>query len=197
MGRPMGPPVIERLMTLSIPEPNSGCWLWFGSATPAGYGKIGIDGKTMLAHRASYIAFRGPIPRRQLVCHVCDVPACINPDHLFLGTWCDNRADAMLKGRVRVEVMRAALTIARSHLPSGDGHWTHRKPDLLYKIRRSGPATKRRKDCRFDNAAIASVRERREAGESQRVIAAAYGVSQSVISRVLSGKRYWQGGYNL
>jgi hypothetical protein len=83
-----------------MPEPNSGCWIWLKSVNRKGYGQFKWDdGKTTLAHRASWKAHKGEIPTGLLVCHKCDVPACINPDHLFLGTDKDNCDDKLRKGR--------------------------------------------------------------------------------------------------
>lgn len=90
--------VKEMLMERVIPEPNSGCWLWLG-ATTRGYGSFRARGYN-LAHSASYETFRGPIPAGLFVCHKCDTPACINPDHFFLGTAKDNAQDAAAKGRI-------------------------------------------------------------------------------------------------
>jgi hypothetical protein len=96
----------ERLEHYSIPEPNSGCLLWTAYANPAGYGVVCVPKKraTMLAHRAAWTVHRGPIPEGLHVCHKCDVPACINPDHLFLGTNDDNVADKVRKNRANKPV---------------------------------------------------------------------------------------------
>lgn len=90
----------EYLDANSIPEPNSGCYLWT-AAISGGYGKANYRGHRDLAHRMSYFFAKGPIPQGLFVCHHCDNPPCINPDHLFLGTALDNAADMIRKGRSR------------------------------------------------------------------------------------------------
>ena len=89
----------EKLDKWAMPEPNTGCWLWSGSISYRGYGLVTQDEKTRLAHRASYELHKGPIADGLFVCHKCDVPSCINPDHLFVGSQTDNMADARRKGR--------------------------------------------------------------------------------------------------
>jgi hypothetical protein len=97
----------KKLDALSIPEPNSGCWLWLGTMTNSGYGMIGSGGnrknggKPMGAHQAAWVVSRGAIPGGMQVCHHCDVKVCINPDHLYLGTPKKNMEDAAARGRLR------------------------------------------------------------------------------------------------
>src|SRR6266702_3817658 len=83
------------------PEPNSGCWLWTGSVNTWGYGRLGQNRVERQAHRLSYLAFSGPIASNRKILHKCDVPCCVNPDHLFIGTLSDNVQDCLSKGRHR------------------------------------------------------------------------------------------------
>lgn len=78
---------------------ENGCWEWVGYYGSGGYGMMSKDGKNQRAHRISYEAHKGPIPKGNVVRHTCDNPACINPDHLILGTQKDNVADREARGR--------------------------------------------------------------------------------------------------
>lgn len=77
------------------------CWLWTGSKTRQGYGMILRNGRINKCHRFSWELSNGAIPQGLCLLHRCDTPACVNPDHLFLGTNLDNVTDMILKGRAR------------------------------------------------------------------------------------------------
>lgn len=89
----------QRVLDYSIPEPNSGCWLWVGAVNACGYGTMRFNYHSHLAHRISYAALRGKFPKQKRILHLCDMPCCVNPEHLFVGTQADNVADMERKGR--------------------------------------------------------------------------------------------------
>lgn len=88
---------IEQRLYLNI-DISNGCWLWKGSVNNKGYGIIGSD--NTYVHRLSFeIAYGIKLSKNQEVCHKCDIPNCINPEHLFIGTHSDNMIDMAIKGR--------------------------------------------------------------------------------------------------
>lgn len=82
---------------------ENGCWLWLGYQQSGGYGQMYVERKRKLAHRMSWQTYRGPIPDKLLVLHECDTPACVNPNHLFLGTYSDNMRDCVNKKRAHFQ----------------------------------------------------------------------------------------------
>lgn len=91
-------PLLDRVMSHVEYDTNGGCWLWAGHST-RGYGVLMHEKKVQKAHRVMWAEVNGPIPAGLFVCHLCDVRACCNPAHLWLGTGDDNIADMVRKGR--------------------------------------------------------------------------------------------------
>lgn len=92
------------------------CWEWQGGRYPAGYGQFWNEGRNLGAHLYSFILHKGQVPMGMKVCHSCDNPPCVNPNHLFLGTAKDNTQDMIQKGRlVRTRTLGNYATGARNH----------------------------------------------------------------------------------
>lgn len=154
-------------------EPNTGCWLWGGATSERGYGNAyaGVDGvrRQWGAHRLSWARHNGRVPdKMEFVCHKCDVPACVNPEHLFLGTPKENTQDMMRKGR------RVAPSV--SNRARGERHGSKLNPDSVLKGA-NHPAAK------LSEADVFAIRDTSLPGT---VMAAKYGVSNNTISRIRS-----------
>lgn len=142
----------------TIPEPNTGCWLWMGYYNDWGYGRWFKDGEQHRTHRIAYALTHGTVPSDKVVCHRCDNPPCCNPAHLFLGTHDDNRADMRRKGRAQWQQVG----------------WTDRLP--------RGAA---RPGARLNDDTVRSIRRRAASGESFVDIAASLDVSRTTILKVV------------
>jgi hypothetical protein len=81
-------------------DTSGDCWTWTGGRNSFGYGLTKHDGHGIGAHRLAWILTNGSIPANLVVCHHCDNPPCVRPEHLFLGTQQDNIRDASRKGRL-------------------------------------------------------------------------------------------------
>lgn len=90
----------DRCHILSTAVRRGECLICERGLDEDGYGTLKLSGRRhRKAHRASYEEFKGPIPPGMMVCHSCDTPACIEPEHLFLGTALCNKTDSVTKGR--------------------------------------------------------------------------------------------------
>jgi hypothetical protein len=101
---------------------TSSCLLWTGARHERGYGRVRFDGRIQSAHRVSWaLAHKEAVPDHLHVLHRCDMPACVNPDHLYLGTQRQNMADRVSRGTTlgppkTIEEAERRLAIAQGHL---------------------------------------------------------------------------------
>jgi hypothetical protein len=134
------PGIRERFNTKWELDPQTGCHLWVGSVNNSGYGQIKHDGKTVSAHRISWLLSTGELPPPGVcVCHHCDTKLCVKFACLFLGTHKENTADMLAKGR--------------HYVIQGEDHWRAAKTDAeIAEIRRlyaAGGVTMRELASRF------------------------------------------------
>jgi len=133
-------------MTSQVITTSSNCHEWQRAINTRGYGQVGFQGKLWMTHRLVWTLVNGDIPKDMVVCHRCDNPKCINPNHLFLGTMSDNSKDSVKKGRWKA-------------------YFTCEQADII------------RKEVTPDRGSISK-------------IARKYGVSPSVIGRMINNKTY-------
>jgi HNH endonuclease len=194
-------PLVERFMEKvdkngPVPAlcPELGpCWVWTASVNSNGYGKIGVGGKLLAAHRLAYTHFVGEIPEGMEIRHHCDNPPCVNPAHLVPGTHGDNMQDMLERGRGRHSGRTRCdkghdLTLPGAILHRADKdrckECTHGREQRVRDQKRGGPPRK----LKVNDEQVRAIRARCADGEDIGALAAEYGVSRSYISGIAAGR---------
>lgn len=152
------------------------CWLWTASLGTTGYGQIGHRGKMVKAHRVAWELTNGPIPNGMYVCHQCDNPPCVRPDHLFLGSPAANTKDMVDKGR-------AGATLHPERVPRGDRHGAHTHPEKMAR-------GERHPNTHLTATDVIAIRARFANGEVQQAIADDYGVCRATVQNIAKRKAW-------
>ncbi len=159
---------------------TSHCWLWT-SAVQSGYGVFWLgDGKSVKAHRFSYVLHFGEIPTGMMVCHRCDTPTCIKPDHLFIGTAADNMADRDSKHRQACGDRNGS----RSHpeqRPRGAANWMHKNKHLL-------PRGENHPMAKVSDETAAQIRQLHTSGIGYHLLSKQFGIPKTTIARIVRRK---------
>lgn len=180
------------------------CWLWTGYKTGPGgmlYGQFTMDYHTDKAHRWSWLFLVGAIPKGMFVCHKCDVPLCVRPEHLFLGTPLDNQRDSIAKGR-REGVQHGALplispttaALLKAEYLSGKMSYRELAAKHGFTLGTVSRALNGTKQRYMLPDTVREVRRRHAAGEKQNAIARDLSLSTTVVNYVVLRKSWaWVG----
>lgn len=100
-------------------DKQESCWIWKGALNRSGYGKFSMNSKTVVASRASYLLFNGDIADKKFICHMCDIPSCVNPSHLWVGSHVENMQDMVAKGRAASRLSVSDVLFIRELIENG------------------------------------------------------------------------------
>lgn len=165
---------------------SDGCWNWTASKYPDGYGAINIRRKCRPAHQISWLIHYGEIPNGCEVCHHCDNPACVRPDHLYAASHSQNVKDMHIKGR--------------GVYTSGDDHWTRKYPERVLRGNLNGAHKHPERMARGEKNGNSKLTEKlvrdmrliyHRGRVSSRSLATRYGLDKSTVLDIVY-RRIWK-----
>lgn len=199
-------PLAERFWEKVAKAGPDECWLWMAAKSGLGKLKYGFInegpplGRQVKAHRVSWVLHFGEIPEGMCVCHKCDVPLCVNPAHLFLGTHDDNMRDAKIKKRTALGKRNGAHThpdkracgersgsrLHPENVVKGKRHHFHNRPET-----RANNIGERNASAVLSEEKVLELRARHAAGKiSFKALANIYGISPSMAHLIVRRKNW-------
>lgn len=162
---------------------ENGCWLWTGNKYQNGYGQFSIAGRTVSAHRTSYILAGGSFESGPLVLHgPCNDRSCCNPDHLYSGTYEQNQADRDRDG-THQRGERNCLRIRPERVIRGERHYARRHPEKV-------PRGESRCNAKLRSEQVVEIRLRHSRGEGRTALAIEFKVSRSLLDQIINRKAW-------
>jgi hypothetical protein len=178
-----------RLWHKVSPGEEDECWEWTGAKQSMGYGMIRLTaGRPVLAHCAMFVIATGEdLFKKDEVLHACDNPGCVNPNHLSKGSHADNLADAVRKGRMSSgdEHRKKVLAGLGGNWRSGKTHGAAVREGL----HRAGMVGETHVGAKLSDADVLKIRQLKKDGWTCRKIGHHFGVSNTHVSAILTGKR--------
>lgn len=157
---------------------TSTCWIWKAAKTKNGYGIFTVDRKNVYAHRFCWSVFNGEISKGNVICHSCDNPSCVNPEHLFISTQKGNMQDMISKNRSA----------------KGENHRSAKHPELVLRGEEIG-------NSKLKTSEVEQIRKLYRPGRpgvrsefSLSGLAKKYGVCHQQISRIINNERWVKNG---
>lgn len=161
------------------------CWVWEGTKNDGGYGRVWALGRSLMTHKLSFLLSGQELPKDSpLALHRCDNPPCVNPNHIFNGTYLDNARDKCNKGRhVSSPGIKNGAFTHPEKIPRGDDSFSRKHPERIARGERQHSA-------KLTAEIVREMRTCHAAGETSVSLGARFGVSQAAANYAINRKTW-------